>query len=115
MAPDPHETPMTNRWASPTLVGCLLVLAGCVVATPVPVMTAPPLAPPPQVEVVPVPPGPAYVWVPGHWGWRGPRYGYVWVPGRYVVPAHPGWVWVPGHWAPRPGGYVWVEAHWRAR
>jgi len=70
---------------------------------------------PAQVEVAPPAPGPTSVWVPGHWAWRGPRYGYVWVPGRYAVPVQPGYVWVPAHWAPAPGGYVWVQGHWRLR
>ena len=74
----------------------------------------PPPPPPAQVEVVPATPGPAYVWVPGYWGWRGPRRGYAWVPGGYAVPAQPSYQWVPGYWAPRPGGWVWVEGHWRA-
>ena len=96
-----------------TFVG--LVLSGCVVAgPPEPVVTsAPPPPPPVQVEVIPVAPGPAYVWVPGHWFWRGR--GYVWVPGYYAVPAQPGYVWVAPHWAPRRGGWVWVQGHWRAR
>jgi len=87
-----------------------ILLTGCVVAEPVVVRTPPPL-PPPQVEVVPGAPGPAYVWVAGHWAWR--RGGYMWVPGYWAVPATPGYVWAPGHWAPRRGGYVWVEGHWR--
>ena len=92
-----------------------VVVSGCVVAEPTgPVVATPPPAPPPaQVEIVPVAPGPAYVWVPGHWGWRGG--GYVWVPGAYAIPAQPGWVWVAPHWAPRRGGWVWVQGHWRAR
>lgn len=92
----------------------LLVAVGCVIQEPVVVRTPPP-APPPQTEVVPAQPGPAYVWVPGHWAWRGPRQGYVWVAGHYAVPQTPGYVWVPGHWIARPGGYVWVEGHWRPR
>ena len=105
---------MANRWTRTSLAGALLVLAGCVVAEPVPV-AAPPSPPAPQVEVVPAHPGPGYVWAQGYWAWRGPGRGYVWVPGRYMVPAQPGYAWVPGHWAPGPGGYVWVEGHWRAR
>ncbi|HET7341865.1 MAG TPA: hypothetical protein VFL90_10405 [Methylomirabilota bacterium] len=95
------------------MAGCLgLLLSGCVVAEPA-VVASPPPPPPVRVEAVPVAPGPAYVWVPGHWAWR--RGAYVWVAGHYAVPAQPGYVWVAPHWAPRPGGYVWVEGHWRAR
>jgi WXXGXW repeat (2 copies) len=88
------------------------LLAGCIVAEP-PVVAAPPPPPAVQVEAPPASPGPAYVWVPGHWVWR--RRGYVWAPGFWAVPAAPGYVWAPGHWAPRGGGFVWIEGRWRAR
>jgi hypothetical protein len=103
-----------HRARSVLVGGALLALAGCVVEQPV-VVRQPPPVPATQVEVVPAPPGPTHVWVPGHWAWRGPRRGYVWVPGRYALPAHPGYVWIPGHWAQGPAGWVWVEGHWRAR
>ncbi len=97
------------------LCGVLLfAAAGCAVYEPAMVATPPPL-PAPRVEVMPAQPGPAYVWVAGHWAWRGPRRGYVWVPGYWAVPHAPGYVWEPGYWAPRPGGYVWIEGHWRLR
>ncbi len=96
-------------------VAIWLVAAGCVVApAPVVVRTPPPL-PPPRVEVIPGQPGPAHVWVPGHWAWQGPERGYVWAPGYWAVPQAPAHVWVPGHWETRHGGYVWVEGHWRPR
>ncbi len=91
----------------------LLFAAGCVVREQV--VRTPPPPPPVRVEVLPARPGPTYVWVPGHWAWRGPERGYVWVAGRYAVPESPGYVWVPGHWQPRRDGYVWVEGHWRPR
>jgi WXXGXW repeat (2 copies) len=81
------------------------LLTACVVEQPV-VVQQPPPPPAAQAEVVPVAPGPGYVWVPGHWAWRGPRRGYVWIPGVYAVPAEPNYVWVPAHWAQRPGGWV---------
>jgi len=89
-------------------------LSGCVAAGPPPVVTGPPPAPAIPVEVAPAQPGPAYVWVPGHWDWRR-RGAYVWVPGYWAVPGAPAQVWVPGHWAPRGAGYVWVEGRWRHR
>jgi hypothetical protein len=89
-----------------------LALAGCVVAQPVVVRTPPP-PPPLRVEVVPVAPTPAHVWVPGHWTWRHEH--YVWAPGHWEVPAQPGYIWVPGGWVARGGGYAWVEGHWRVR
>ena len=49
----------------------------------------------PQIEVVPIAPDPALVWVPGYWSWRG------------------SWIWVHGAWSPRPyGRSVWVEGRW---
>ena len=92
----------------------LFAAAGCAVYEPA-MMATPPPPPQPQVEAVPAQHGAAYVWVAGHWAWRGPRRGYVWVPGYWAVPHAPGYVWVPSHWAPRPGGYVWVEGHWQLR
>src|SRR2546426_1096897 len=42
-------------------------------------------APPPRrVEVVPVRPGPEFVWIDGYWGWSGPA--CAWVPGRWERP-----------------------------
>jgi WXXGXW repeat (2 copies) len=107
-------TLVSHRRLALSLLGGLLLGAGCIVAEPGP-MPSPPAAPPPQAEVAPPAPGPAYVWVPGHWAWRGRRWGYVWVPGRYAVPAQPGYVWMPAHWAPGPNGYVWVEGQWVIR
>jgi len=74
------------------LVG--LITAGCIPQTVI-VYKAPPSL---QYEPLLVCPGPAYVWIPGHWDWR-PR------PGRYV--------WIPGHCAKRPVGKVWVIGHWK--
>ena len=69
-------------------------------------------APPaPQVEVVPVAPGPAYVWVPGYWS-IGVGGGWVWVGGHYGIPPRPHAVWVAGHWGWHGRGYVWVGGHW---
>jgi WXXGXW repeat (2 copies) len=68
--------------------------------------------PPPRVrEVVPVRPGPNYVWIGGFQRFDGHR--YVWVPGHYVVAPRPHARWVSGHWVRRHGGYVWIEGHWR--
>ena len=82
--------------------------------------------PPPPRVVVPVSPGPRYVWVGGYYRYRGNS--YVWMPGHYVIPPRPYAVWVPGRWErpPRPhavwvahtwkkrgDGYVMVEGHWK--
>jgi len=62
-------------------------------------------------EVVPVRPGPRYVWTGGYYRWYHHR--YAWVPGRYVIPPRPYAVWIPGYWVPRGGGYVWIQGYWR--
>jgi hypothetical protein len=105
---------MRQPWKGACWAGAVVMLAGCVVAEPAVVRTPPP-PPVARVEPVPAAPGPTYVWVPGHWAWRGPRRGYIWIPGYYAVPVQPGYAWVPGHWVPSAAGYVWVEGHWRAR
>ena len=69
--------------------------------------SAPPPAP---VEVIPIAPGPTYVWAPGYYAWNG---GWVWVGGRYVVRPRPGVVWVGGHWGRHGRGYVWIGGGWR--
>jgi hypothetical protein len=66
--------------------------------------------PPRRYEVVPVAPGPGYVWRPGHWFWNGHR--YLWIRGEYFG-HQPGWHhWVDGHWIRRNGGWVWIDGHW---
>ena len=89
------------------LLAILAVLVGMTTLA-----TAQPYPPPPALyaEPVPRPPGPRYIWQPGHWQWNG--YGYAWVRGRYLVMAPHYHRWVYGHWASGPGGWVWVPAHW---
>jgi hypothetical protein len=118
---------MRHRLAPWCLLLWVPVLSGCIVrdtgvvrvpAGPPPlavVVRTPPPTPPPQVEVITSQPGPAHVWVPGHWAWRGPDHGYVWLPGHWAIPQTPHHVWLPGHWAPQAGGSVWVEGQWRPR
>ena len=67
--------------------------------------------PPPPRVVIPVAPGPRYVWVDGYHRYDGR--GYVWVPGRYAIPPRHRALWVPGRWEPRRRGYVWVPGYWR--
>jgi hypothetical protein len=69
-----------------------------------------PAPPPPQVEVIPVAPDPAFIWVGGSWEWRGH---WVWYGGHWAPRPHPGAVWVRGGWVHRGPGRVWVGAHWR--
>lgn len=76
--------------------------------TEVVVQQPPPVA---QVEVIPVSPGPAYVWRGGYYYWGGGR--WVWAPGGYVVRPHPRAVWVAPRYVRRGGGYVWVQGYWK--
>lgn len=70
-------------------------------------------APPaPQMEVVPVAPGPDYVWIPGYWS-VGIGGGWIWVGGHYAYPPRPHAVWMGGHWGRRGHGYVWIGGRWR--
>jgi hypothetical protein len=112
------------------IAAALPILAGCVerqvvyrdrpvyVQQPAPVAPPPnaevvvqqPTEPPlPQIEVRPVAPGPAFIWIDGFWDWRGR---WVWVGGHWDRP-RPGAVWVRGGWEHRGHGYVWVGARWR--
>lgn len=68
-------------------------------------------APPPaQVEVIPVRPGPEFVWVGGVWAWHGR---WVWEAGRWDRPPRPGVHWVAGRYYYRGGRHVWVAGGWR--
>ena len=71
-------------------------------------ITNPP--PPAQVEVVGAPPGPDYVWIPGHWEWQGT---WTWTSGKWATIPAPRAAWIPGHWSRRENGWVWVEGYWR--
>jgi WXXGXW repeat (2 copies) len=66
--------------------------------------------PPPRVEVVPMSPGPGFIWVRGHWSWHHEH--WVWIDGHWDRVAQPGAVWVPGQWVARGNGWVWVEGHY---
>ena len=73
--------------------------------------------PPPRYELVPVQPGPEFVWVAGFYAWEGGE--YVWRPGHWVERPQPRAHWVPGRWVRAHGrgngwggGWYWVEGHW---
>jgi hypothetical protein len=90
-----------------SLLGFLFIfIAGCVIAQPT---TAPP---PVKKEIRAAKPGPAFVWISGHWKWSGP--GYTWVAG-YWRRAPAGKVWVPGRWEKRGNHWVWITGHWKRR
>ena len=67
--------------------------------------------PPPQVEVVPVAPGPDFYWVPGYWYWGGG--GWVWFGGRWTIRPWHSAIWVRGGWLRGRGGWRWHGGHWR--
>ncbi len=94
--------------------GCnVYVRPGGVVAT-VPgevAVAGPPPAAPPYVDVVPVCPGPDFVWIGGIWVWGGS--GWVWENGRWDRRPHPGAVWVPHRYEYRNGRHVFVRGGWR--
>jgi hypothetical protein len=70
------------------------------------VMVAPPA---PQVEVIPTPPQPSYVWIRGYWNWVGDR--YAWVAGHYTAP-RPGHHWVAYEWVRQGDGWRLRPGHW---
>jgi len=70
----------------------------------------PPPPPAPLVEVVPVAPGPEFLWIAGYHHWDGHR--YVWVQGRYERRPHPRAHWVHPHWEVRGRAHVWVRGRW---
>lgn len=67
--------------------------------------------PAPRREIVPIAPGPRYVWVPGRW--HRARAGWTWTEGRYILPPGRHRVWVPGQWHHGRRGWYYVEGHWR--
>jgi hypothetical protein len=105
------------------IVGVLTTLAGCYTSPPpqhvvrtTTVVQEPASAvvtvqpPAPRTEMVPVSPGPQFVWDSGHWSWNGAS--YVWVDGRYVERPRTEAMWIAGHWTSRDGGWVWEDGHW---
>ncbi len=95
------------------LFAALLAAAACVPLAPegaVFVRLGPPVYP---VEVVPVAPGPGYVWIRGYWAWGGAA--YYWVPGRWEARPRPYAVWVEGRWRREHRGWYWAPGRWRDR
>ena len=69
------------------------------------------VAPPPlRVEVRPVAPSAAHVWVAGNWAWRGGR--HVWIPGAWALAPRPGHVWVEPRWVQESAQWVFYEGYW---
>jgi hypothetical protein len=93
------------------LLSTLVIATACAYRPPpgqVYVVDGPPAE---RVEVIPVSPGPRYVWVPGYWSRQ--RQAWNWVPGRWVHPESHYRAWVPGHWAHNRRGWYYTEGHWR--
>jgi len=65
--------------------------------------------PAPRREYEPPRPHPGYVWIGGHWAWRGR---WVWT-GGYWSGRRRGCGWVPGHWVRTWRGYSWRDGFWR--
>jgi hypothetical protein len=102
----PSSTPATpaQSTSAPTAAAPSPVSTSVVVAAPTP-------APPPQVEVIAVSPGPDYLWTPGCWSWNGGA--WIWIGGYWHYPTRPGHVWIGGYWAGHGRGHHWVGGHWR--
>jgi len=62
---------------------------------PATVVVPPSPAPAPPVEVIPVSPGPDYLWTPGWWSWNGGA--WIWFGGYWGHPTRPGHVWFKGN------------------
>jgi hypothetical protein len=76
-----------------------------------PVVTEAP--PPPAAEAIPPQPGPSFVWVSGHWTWKGPWRHWVWTRGYWANQPYSNARWVPGHWMQAAtGGWVWIQGQW---
>ena len=102
-------TPSTNwQSAEPTPAYTNAAQASPTQQPPTEVTTQAP--PPPQVEYVPVAPGPDYCWVPGYWYW-GP--GWIWVGGRWTIRPWHHAIWVRGGWVSHRGRWVFHGGHWR--
>jgi WXXGXW repeat (2 copies) len=57
------------------------------------------------------PPGPAFVWIDGHWQWTEGR--WAWVPGQWAEPpGRPPYAWVPARWTSDARGWTFHEPCW---
>ena len=109
-APSPTTvaSPLTTNWtaASGAVSG-----SATPTSDPSVVTVAPTPAPAPQIEVIPVSPGPDYIWAPGYWSWGG--HAWIWIGGGWHHPVRPGRVWVDGYWGGHGRSRAWVGGHWR--
>jgi len=89
--------------------GCVVRTRGHVRVAPVAVVEVEEAPPPPRTVVVETRPG--FVFVQGHWNYRGGR--YVWLAGHWER-ERANHVWVQGRWERRGNRHVWVEGRWEA-
>lgn len=66
--------------------------------------------PPVRYEYVPAP-RTGFIWVPGHWDWRGHR--HVWIAGHWLR-HRPGYYYRPALWVPHGGQWRFYRPQWRA-
>lgn len=67
--------------------------------------------PAPRYRVYGVAPGPGYVWMDGHWGYRGGR--YEWDEGRWARPPRGRHHWERGEWRHEGRGWRYHDGRWR--
>ena len=104
-----------REWIRMSLLAAAVgVIGACVTAPPPPprYVYADSAPPPDQVEVIPVSPGPGYVWTNGWWEW-GPSRTYVWVPGKWDRAPHANAHWVRPQWRRSERGWYRQDGHWK--
>lgn len=97
-----------HKWLSAIILATAAPMVGCFGTTESYVAYEAP--PPPREEVVSYRPG--FVYIHGHWGREGDRWG--WRSGYYER-MRPGYVYSEGRWERRGGRHVWLDGGWRAR
>ena len=99
---------LSRRWLSLVLGGFMIFSGASVRADDTVVHVKPPR----DIEERQEPsPGPAYVWIPGHYRWV--KTSFEWVPGHWEVPPHEHAVWVPYKWVKQNGGWVLKDGRWK--
>lgn len=71
-----------------------------------------PVEAPPAPRVEDVAPRQGYIWIAGHWEWKGSRWN--WLAGRWERPRAKK-VWRGGRWERRGRHYIWIEGQWVVR
>jgi hypothetical protein len=101
------------NWTRWILIAALALAApSTALAQPAEIEIATP-PPPVQVEVRPVAPSAAHIWIAGHWIWAPMQRQYVWNPGHWLLPPQTGMIWTPATWVQFNGFWRFVPGHWR--